>query len=160
MTDQTVTQTPHERTYAGLAAELRRIADDFDKIGDRPCPSFVELHMQPGDRGDDEQTVAAVDAVGSALFGTTGEFAQMSSGSYHYEAKGRRGPIAVAAYNSVTHPEQLKREAELAELRAEVERLRSAAKPADLHEGRTTAVGEAKPDTLVQPLGRAANGGA
>lgn len=27
---------------------------------------------------------------------------------------------------------------------------------ADLHEGRTTAVAEAKPDTLVQPLGRAA----
>jgi hypothetical protein len=166
-TAQTVATTTDTgaATYAAVAAELRRMADDLDTIGDQAAPGFVAFDMQPGGYlADAPTTMAAVDTVANALLGRTGELQRMSDSSYHYKVYGRRGPIKVDLYNRVPDPQIAELDAELERLRAQVAELQAASQPtepksADPDHGRTTAVAEARPDTLLQPLGRTAQNG-
>jgi hypothetical protein len=121
--------------FIALAAELHRIADDLRVLAycGLPTPGHFELNIQPGGRGDGDKTRKSVDAIAEALLEKRGELRPMSDGSYHYHAKGFRGAVSVALYQSVP-TEWAKdneaamllaaREAELEKLRAEVECLR------------------------------------
>lgn len=115
--------------YAELAAELRRIADDLEPLDERGVAplSSVSLNFQPGPFRPEQETTATVDAIGLALLGQPGAPMEMSGGSYHHDARGRRGSISVGAFTSVSSPQERERQAELERLRAEVERLRGQA---------------------------------
>ena len=92
---------PTKPTYADLAAEFRRMADDLAVIADLPCPSFVSLDMQPGKPCDEASVVSAVDAAAQALLGKNGEHTVMSSGDHYYWAQGSRGLTHLNVYNVV-----------------------------------------------------------
>jgi hypothetical protein len=144
------TQTVTASAYADLAAELRRMADDLDTLTDQATPAYVTFGIQPNeDRTDEAKTIAAVDAVATALLGHPGKPQKVSGGGYHYQASGKRDRILVDVYQRVTDPERRALAAELDRLRAEVAALR----PADPDHGRTTAALPAKPDTLLVPHG-------
>jgi hypothetical protein len=145
MPDQTV---PTPDPYAELAAELRRTADDIEKLigSGLPMPSFIQLSVQPGTHAGDETTRVAIDTWALALLGRHGSLHKMSDGTYHYDAEARRGPLSVQLYNSVStewalaaeHGEEIaKREAEIERLRAEL----AALKPAEY--GRAVDNGDA-----------------
>jgi len=142
MPDQTVPTDTGELTgYAVTAAELRRIADALDTLppGDESLPGQLYLFLQDAD---------AVDAILFAVNGTRGETKLASDGWAHSAWVGRdRLTIHVRA--KVPAPPD-ERDVELERLRAEIATLRSVEDP---DHGRTTAVGEAKPDTLMVPHG-------
>jgi hypothetical protein len=114
--------------YAEPAAELHRIADDVASItGDMPG-LYLALNVSPygRDLGDDAKT-AAVDAIATALLGVRARTRQMSSGSWHHTAHGRRGPVHLSIYDAVSDPATRDKDAELERLRAENAELRRAA---------------------------------
>lgn len=136
MADQTI--PPEPTGYARLAADLRSIADLFDKASDVPMSShpYIRLNIQPG--GDDEQVIDRTDRLGEALFGKTGTAREMSNGNWHYDVEGQVGTVGVHVYDriaetTVREREQAtvlaEKEAELARLRAEVEQLRAQVDP-------------------------------
>lgn len=128
MADQTV---PEEDAWTEISAELHRIADDLAKLAGEPEPRYVGLDFQPYNGveddpgGSDAATIAATDAVAIALLGRPAKPQRMGGGSFHHTAHGARGRIRVAAFQSVSDPEAHAREAELARLRAEIEKLRA-----------------------------------
>lgn len=171
--------------WAVLAAELTNIATDLAALAGSglPAPRHIGLDMLTGDTvgkdGDDETVVRVTDAVGRVLLDREGEPKKMSDGSYHYQARGTRGPFHITLFNevSVTWVERRKHATELVAMReqlataeADAKRLRerlaerdeaellslqeeAAARRAEYApEGRTTAVAEAKPDTYGQAL--------
>lgn len=137
------TNVPETETWATrIAAELHRIADDFASTitADLPAPRMVALHIQPGGktREADDEVIGTVDALGRAILDTPGAVQPMSDGTYHYGVEGNRGPIGFKAYREISTAriEQMAaakiladKEAELAALRAEVEKLRAEAAP-------------------------------
>jgi hypothetical protein len=131
MTDPSVS----EGYGSDIAAELRRIADQFAYIAgaELPEPRYVHLHIQPGGKTDDE-VIDAVDAFGLVLGGKPGEVRPMSSGNYHYETQVQRGPVVFKAYREISAERAARigsdavlaeKEAELTRLRVEVEKLRA-----------------------------------
>lgn len=130
--------------YAATAAELRHIADALDTLPSSDEPLSGQLYMFPSKSAD------AVDAILFAINRARGETRLASDGWV------RSGWIAL---NSLTIHVRVKvpappdeRDVELERLRAENAALRAAEDP---DHGRTTAVGEAKPDTLMVPHGEA-----
>lgn len=130
MTDLTV---PEPAGYPAVAADLRRIADRFDKAVDVPLgmSPWIHLDIQPG--GDDQQVIARTDALAAVLFGTTGGASKMHDGTYHYDVKGMVGAVRVHVFSGISKATVFERdrtreladkEAELERLRAEVARLR------------------------------------
>jgi hypothetical protein len=119
--------------FAEIAAELYRIADDIVSLtgSGLPKPNLFQLSIQPGTRGDDELTQAAVDAWATALFGRRGQVEAYSGGVYHYGIPWlTRGPVAAAVYMSVSAEWAVKNdvaaaEAELAEREAEWKKARA-----------------------------------
>jgi hypothetical protein len=129
--------------FAAIAAELRRAADDIEKLvgSGHPKPAHVALDFHAGRRSyatrDDNETAAAVDALGRVLLGKPGVVQKMGGGTYHYGTEQTtRGPIKVHVYDSVSTPwaegresasALAAKEAELEKLRAEVAELRAVA---------------------------------
>lgn len=142
MTDQTVTRD-HPEYRAAVVAGIRELADFIERHTDLPVPQSVGAQYSYLD--------APFEEAAQAVRG----FAKLMGGEVDItdDAATVRRRIAEARYPSplpwftVTYTVHASRDEPTDE-------------PIDLHEGRTTAVAEAKPDTLVQPLGRAANGGA
>lgn len=151
MTEQTVTTGA---PYSEIAAELRLIADDLDGLGPgHPEPGYVTLDIQPCRAEDDDETRCYVDDVAVALIGKVAESKRLSGGSWHHTIRGRRGPVDISVYQQVRPPDE--RDAELERLRAELAALRSTEDP---DHGRTTAVADAKPDTLMVSHGDPGDG--
>jgi hypothetical protein len=120
--------------WADIADELERIAKDVRGLVGQPAPGLVSLSIQPynADRlgkptaKGRPATVAAVDAVATALLGKPGATYDVSGG-FHHGVHGESGPISVGVYTSVAAPDAVDPEEEIARLRAEVEQLRAAA---------------------------------
>lgn len=120
--------------WADIAAELRRVADEIETLlVAEPAPSSFQLNIQPhnADRigkptvKGRPATVAAVDAVSGALLGKDAETYSVSGG-FHHGRHGGRGPVSLAIYTSVVSPDAVDPDEEIAQLRAENERLRAA----------------------------------
>jgi hypothetical protein len=107
-------------TAAEVAASLRAVAEKFAALGDAPLPNiFVSIDLLP--HGGEDAEVAAVDLIGQALYGRTGETREMSSpGTYHHSVRGTVAGISVDAYTSVTSPQEREMRAEIARLRAQL----------------------------------------
>lgn len=121
----TVPTTPADREpngYAVTAAELRRIADALDTLTTPVKPVSVQLAILP------EKTEAAVDAVAVAVLGKPGKGERNGRDWYHVRRTDPNGyaPVSVSVLAVVPGPPD-ERDAELAELRAENERLRAVA---------------------------------
>jgi hypothetical protein len=115
--------------YAEIAAQLRHMADDLDGLAGVGLPApYFSIDIHPHGESD-EQIVATVDAVATALLGTPGETYPVSGG-FHHGHRGRRGPIWIGVYERVSDPAERERAAELARLRTEVAVYRSQVKPA------------------------------
>jgi len=121
-----------------IAAELHRLADDFARTatGDLPMPRSISLSIQPGGPHNDadDQVIATVDAIGAAVLGKTGSVIALSAGGFHYRSGGARGPVEFMVFREISaaRAERIEagsvlaeKEAELARLRAEVEKLRA-----------------------------------
>lgn len=107
------------QTAADVVTALRAIADKISTLGDAPLPNlYVSIALQPS--GGEEAQVAAVDAIGGALYGGPGCDVEMSGGNFHHDAKGYINGVAVDAYCRVTNPEVRETKAELARLRAQL----------------------------------------
>lgn len=120
-------------TFASLAADLRAIADVFEKAPHVALSSnpWVKFDIQPD--GTDEQIIERTDAIGQLLFGKNGEPKQMGGNNYHYKVDGKVGLIEVGLYDAISVETVRAREvaagglaaeeAELARLRAEAAKL-------------------------------------
>jgi hypothetical protein len=125
--DKSVTPDP----WAAIAAELRRIADDAEKLAGEPAPRMFSLNIQPFNADGigastakgRPATVAAVDAVGMALVNKTGQTHRLSGGSFHHSVDGQRGPIIFSIYQSVADPEAVDKDEEIKRLRSRVAEL-------------------------------------
>lgn len=120
MADQTIPPG-----YCGaIADELRRVADALDSIADveLPEPRLFQLNIQPGGTSDAD-VMDGIDVLSSALLGKQGSHETVSGGPW-YVARGRRKQIDVSIYRGLSKPPD-ERDAELARLRAEVEKLRA-----------------------------------
>lgn len=111
--------------YSAIAVELHRIADVFAKLPPDVAGSphsSVQLAIMPAD------TAEAVDAIGMALFGKTGETIQVPGGRTGWRRKVDGSPAGmwVSIHAEIPGPPD-ERDAELVQLRAENERLRAAA---------------------------------
>ncbi|GAA2579563.1 hypothetical protein GCM10010435_65930 [Winogradskya consettensis] len=106
--------------YAEIAAELRRIADDFETLAGKDIAApALSLAVQP--RGTtDNGIVAAVDAIAGVLLGKPGITRHMSGGVYHHDAGGYRGALRIDVFQQVSDPVAREQAAELARLRAEL----------------------------------------
>lgn len=122
---ETVPSPTDNRTYAGIAAELHRIADDLAKLIDEPDPACFTIYLQPSRAETDAEVRACVDAVTTVLYGAPGEHKAMSCGDYHYARYGYRGAIDLNIFQSVSGPPD-ERDMEIARLRAENAELRAA----------------------------------
>jgi hypothetical protein len=111
--DATNVQAAGPDPWAEIAAELRRVADDAEKLVGEPAPSCFQIHIQPKPH-DVPAAVAAVDTIALALLGKAGETRRMSVGVYHRNADAERGPISMSVYRKVPEPPT-----------AEIERLRA-----------------------------------
>jgi hypothetical protein len=101
-----------------LAEALREIADKLAPL-DLAVKPWVRLDLQPSDKAEADQ-VATCDAIAVALFGKPGEARNMSNGTWHHNAAGHVGPVAVSTYTAITAPADREREAELERLKAEL----------------------------------------
>lgn len=127
MNDLNVPAEPAGRepsVWADISAELHKLAEDALTLVGETAPFLMTINIQPRTSAPDR--AAQVDAVAEALLGKPGAPVQMSSGAYHQDAEGWRGPIKVKAFTSIPAPH----ETELARLRAENEQLRAAARQA------------------------------
>jgi hypothetical protein len=117
--------------YAEPAAELHRIADDVASIGGNLPRLYLALNVSPYGQGlSDDAKAAVVDAIATALLGVRAKTRQMSSGSWHHTAHGRRGPVHLSIYDAVSDPATRDKDAELERLRAENAELRRTASAA------------------------------
>lgn len=122
-------------TIGSVAADLRRVADLFDRNPHLTldAPGWVHLDIQPG--GPDGVMVARTNAV-AALFGGQARAQQMGGGTWHYDFEAVVGDVQVHLFDSISEAsvrdmvrsrELAEKEAEIARLLAEVEQLRVAA---------------------------------
>lgn len=137
MADNTVTE---KATFGIAAADLRAVADIFDKVAHVRIDSspWVKLEIQVD--GTDQEIIERTDAVGVALFGRPGAVTKMSDKKWFYQVEGKVGIVGVHLYDSISEAtvreleqgrELAEKEAELARLRAEVEKLRADRLPAE-----------------------------
>lgn len=124
---ETTDQPDH---FAAIAAELYRIGDDIASLtgSGLPNPNQFQISIQPGTRGNDALTEAAIDAWATALFDRRGKVQPYSGGVFHYGTEWiARGPVTAGVYMSVSAEFAVKREAaaKLAEREAELENLRA-----------------------------------
>lgn len=112
------TKVPEPDAWAEIAAELRRIADDAEKLIGEPAPSTFQINVQPLPHNCAAAAVA-VDTIALALLGKPGTTKRMGDGAYHRDAVGRRGPIPLSVFRRIPGPEH----AELERLRARVAEL-------------------------------------
>lgn len=124
--------TPGEPSvWADIAAELRKIADDcLDLIG-QPAPGCFDIDIHPLRIShppvlkERAATIDAIDTAALVLLGKKAETREMSGGSFHHTARGRRGPISLMVYNAVADPAAVDPDEEIARLRAENDKLRA-----------------------------------
>jgi hypothetical protein len=121
--DKSVTeQVAEHRTCAAIAADLRLLADALDTVPDVEITSnYVTFGIQPG--GSDDEVMGRTDAISQALFGTPGKPQHMHGDTWHYNAEGCIGLVAVDIYDSIADPAQRERDAEWEKLRARVAEL-------------------------------------
>jgi hypothetical protein len=100
-------------SWAAIAAELHRIADDMlTLVGHTPpglfsidVQPFGEVHHPPVPEQRDD-TIQAVDDVANVLLGKAAQTKEMSDGkSVHHTTSGRRGKILVSVYQAITGAE-------------------------------------------------------
>jgi hypothetical protein len=108
--------------WLNIATELHKLADDALALVGEPAPSCFDISIQPRPWNNDE-AAPAVDVIAAALLGKPGETKKMTSGVYHRDASGSRGPIGVAVYRQMPAPDE--RDEEIAQLRARVAELES-----------------------------------
>lgn len=143
--------TDKAEPYQVIADELRHIASDLEKlIGSGLSMPWFMIGIQPatGRRGHDQDVVAAVDAVAIALLGRPASGKRLST-SYMHIIEGKRGPVEVNVYQSVSDPEERERDAELARLRAEVAELKTKA-PVDFDRSTIEADGSEQVPAYVE----------
>jgi hypothetical protein len=107
--DKSVTPDP----WAAIAAELRRIADDVEKLIGHTPPGLFSVEVQPfAGRSyppvpeQREDVIQAVDDVANALLGKSAQTKEMSDGkSVHHTTSGRRGKISVSVYQAIARAE-------------------------------------------------------
>ena len=94
--------------WAAIAAELRRIADDIEKLIGHVPPGLVSLDIQPNSISyppipeERAGTIQAVDDVAYALLGKTATTKALPDGkSVHHTTGGRRGRVGVSIYQAV-----------------------------------------------------------
>lgn len=121
-----MSEQPERDFYAELADTLHAIADDIATLAGRGLPelSYVAFEVQPFPRESDDDKIRVIDAIGEALVGRPSETELMVGGTYHYRAKGYRGPVHIDVYAGVTSPEERAMEAEMARLRERIDRRR------------------------------------
>jgi hypothetical protein len=125
--DKSVTPDP----WAAIAAELRRIADDAEKLIGTPPPAMVAFDMQPYAEvshppkpAQREAIIDVVDAAANAFLGKDARTQKMSDGkSFHHTAAGRRGLISLSIYQAIADPDIEDPQQELERLRARVAEL-------------------------------------
>lgn len=166
--------TPTSDPWADIAAELHKLADDVLALVGEPAPACFDISIQP--RNPDSYLrslvknrpaiIATVDAIAMALLDKPSEDHRMSDGTFHRDAKGRRGRISVSILTSIADPNAVDPEQEIARLRAENAELRAKAKrpipptdPDDLprawpradapEDGELTTPGEPEPEPVV-----------
>jgi hypothetical protein len=108
--------------YQATAAELHRIADAIEPLQLNRERPYVILHFIPS-AGDapDEQKIADVDAVASAILGCAGQDEKIGSSWYHLVRATRSG-VNIEVQNSLSgRPDE--RDVELERLRARVAEL-------------------------------------
>lgn len=135
MTEPNVTaETSPSEPWAEIAAELRRIADDVEKLIGQPEPGLFSVDIQPYEAvvhppvvKDRAATMSATDAVASALLGKAATTQAMSNGTFHHTTGGKRGRISLSIYQAIADPSAVDPEEEISRLRAENARLRAAA---------------------------------
>lgn len=130
--------TPTSDPWADIAAELHKLADDVLALVGEPAPACFDISIQP--RNPDSYLrslvknrpaiIATVDAIAMALLDKPSEDHRMSDGTFHRDAKGRRGRISVSILTSIADPNAVDPEQEIARLRAEVAELRKKVQPA------------------------------
>ena len=121
-----VTEQTNTASYADVAAFLHGIADTLGDIDPNGLAElWVQVNIQPRAHGDEAKQVRTVDAVGLAVLGHAGSAHELTTaGTWHHSVDGDCGPVNVAAYTRVRSPEQRDAEAQLVELRAELDRVR------------------------------------
>lgn len=120
-TDQSMSEPS---PWLDIADELEKIAEDLRALAGEPGPAQFAIHIQPKSYNKPE-TPAAVDAITEALLARPGETTLLPGGIYHHRADGERGPVSLKVYGRVPQPEIAGAAEELAQLRAENERLRA-----------------------------------
>lgn len=112
-----MTTVPAPDPWAEIATELRRIADDAEKLAGEPAPGCLSLSIQPYTPDPINRTqpkhyaatVAATDAVAQALLGKAATTRRLNSGSFHHDASGYRGPVEVIVLQQVADPAEVER---------------------------------------------------
>ena len=127
MTDPTV----QPDAWAAIAAELRRIADDAEKLIGTEPPGLVAFDIQPyaavshpPTPKQRDATIQAVNEAANAFLGKDAKTQKMSDGkSFHHTTDGRRGRISMSIYQAIADPDIEDVQAELEKLRARVAEL-------------------------------------
>lgn len=122
---------PELTPWQEIAAELRCIADDAEKLADQPAPPHFELNIQPWSADNYEgvtpknraATIAAVDAVAVALLAKPAGTHKLNDGSFFRKVNGRRGRVRFSIYQSIADPDLLDKDEEIERLRARVAEL-------------------------------------
>ena len=119
---------PEQSAWMEIAAELRRIADDAEKLADQPAPPHFELNIQPwsadGYRGVTPKgraaTITSVDAVSVAFLGKPAGTSRLNDGTFFHKVGGRRGRVSFSIYQSIADPKLLDKDEEIEQLRARI----------------------------------------
>jgi hypothetical protein len=111
--------------YSELAETLHGIADDVAGLAGTGLEPLVHagLTFLPQHTLTDEEKVAAIDAVATALLGKPGALQKLNAGGYHHHVDGWRGAVEISVFSAVSGPEDRAKDEEIARLRAEVARL-------------------------------------
>jgi hypothetical protein len=125
--DKSVTPDP----WAAIAAELRLIADDAEKLIGTAPPAMVAFDMQPFAEvshppkpAQRDAIIEAVNAAANAFLGKDAKTQKMSDHkSFHHTAAGRRGRISLSIYQAIADPDIEDVQEELKELRARIAEL-------------------------------------
>lgn len=118
--------TNRPSTVKEIATALQTVADRLATLGELPMSNpGVRVDILP--HGGEDVEVAAIDAIGRAVTGKPGQTEQYSDGSYHHTVSGHVDGIQVHAFTSVSSPVERKMRAELAQLRARLGELDTAA---------------------------------
>lgn len=125
-TDPTPDIQPKPDFYALLATAFYDLADRIVELAGKGLPelsvSINLLTQLPDTAAGDEPKIAAIDEIGTALFGRPGQPQQMSDSTWHYGSQGGLGPIHAHIFDSITGPPEEKAD-RIARLRAQIAEL-------------------------------------